>query len=64
MSNSGLSEFMQYVYKYGDVKDVEEAFEEFDPKAEWHEGKIENVDKEKIDEYKESYKQIHQLKSN
>lgn len=43
MSENSLSEFMKYVYKYGEVKDVEEAFEEYNPKNEWHEGKIENV---------------------
>ena len=37
-----LSEFLKTAYKYGRVKDLEEAFKEF-PVEEWHEGKIENV---------------------
>ena len=51
LSENGLSEFMEYVYKYGAVKDVEEAFEEYNPKNEWHEGKIENVINESSSEY-------------
>ena len=50
----GLSEFLKMAYKYGRVKDLEEAFEEFPVEKEWHEGKIENVlneDSEKYDYY-------------
>ena len=53
-----LSEFLKIAYKYGRVKDLEEAFEEFPVEKEWHEGKIENVlneDSEKIEEYKQSF---------
>ena len=49
-----LSEFLKTAYKYGRVKDLEEAFEEFPVEEEWHEGKIENVlneDSEKYDYY-------------
>ena len=38
-----LSEFLKTAYKYGKVKDLEEAFEEFPVEEEWHEGKIENI---------------------
>ena len=38
-----LSDFVNIAYKYGRVKDLEEAFEEFHVKEEWHKGKIENV---------------------
>ena len=51
MNEENLSEFMKLAYKLGRVKDVEEAFKEFPPEEEWHEGKIENVLKEKSVEY-------------
>lgn len=38
-----LSEFLKIAYKYGRVKDLEEAFEEFPVEEEWHKGKVENV---------------------
>lgn len=38
-----LSEFLKTAYKYGRVKDLEEAFKEFPVEEEWHEGKTENV---------------------
>ena len=38
-----LSEFLKTAYKYGRVKDLEEAFKEFPVEEEWHKGKIENV---------------------
>ena len=38
-----LSKFLKTAYKYGRVKDLEEAFKEFPVEEEWHEGKIENV---------------------
>lgn len=48
-------EFLKFIYKYGEVKDVSEAYEEYPPEEEWHKGKIENVlkgvDKERVDEY-------------
>lgn len=41
-----LSEFLKIAYKYGKVKNLEEAFKEFPVEEEWHKGKIENVVKE------------------
>ena len=38
-----LSKFLKTAYKYGRVKDLEEAFKEFPVEEEWHKGKIENV---------------------
>ena len=38
-----LSDFLKIAYKYGRVKDLEEAFEEFPIEEEWHKGKVENV---------------------
>lgn len=38
-----LSEFLKIAYKYGRVKDLEEAFEEFPVEEEWHKGKVENI---------------------
>lgn len=38
-----LSDFLKIAYKYGRVKDLEEAFEEFPVEEEWHKGKVENV---------------------
>ena len=49
-----LSEFLKIAYKYGRVKDLEEAFKEFPVEEEWHKGKVENVlneDSEKYDYY-------------
>ncbi len=47
----GLSDFIKFAYKNGDVKDVKEAFEKYPVEDEWHKGKIENV----INEPKEIY---------
>lgn len=44
--NKKYSEFMEFAYKTGRVRDVNEAFEEFPVEEEWHKGKIENVLKE------------------
>lgn len=41
--DENLSEFLKIAYKYGRVKDLEEAFEEFPVEEEWHKGKLENV---------------------
>lgn len=49
-----LSDFLKIAYKYGRVKDLEEAFEEFPVEEEWHKGKVENVlneESEKFDYY-------------
>ena len=55
----GLSDFLKIAYKYGRVKDLEEAFEEFPFEEEWHKVNVElfkigKVDNEKIEEYKKS----------
>ena len=42
-----LSEFLKIAYKYGKVKNLEEAFKEYPVEEEWHKGKIE--------EYKRSF---------
>jgi hypothetical protein len=46
-----LSEFLKIAYKYGKVKDLEEAFEDFPVEEEWHKGKVENVIKEDSKKY-------------
>ncbi len=38
-----FDEFLKFAYETGGVRKLEEAFEEFPPEEEWHEGKIENV---------------------
>ena len=38
-----LSVFLKTAYRYGRVKDLKEAFEEFPVDEEWHKGKVENV---------------------
>ena len=38
-----ISEFLKIAYKYGRVKELEEAFKEFPVEEEWHKGKKENV---------------------
>ena len=37
-----LSDFLKTAYKYGKVKDVKEAFEEYPVEEEWHKGNAEN----------------------
>ncbi|MGN1301952.1 MAG: hypothetical protein ACI4U9_05490 [Clostridia bacterium] len=51
MENDNLSKFMKVAYKYGKVKDLREAFEEFPVEKEWHEGKIEKLFEETDEEY-------------
>ena len=51
MNNKGISDFIQFAYKKGKIKELEEAFEEFNPKNEWHQGKIENVLAEENEDY-------------
>lgn len=46
-----LSDFLKAAYKYGRVKDLEEAFEEYPVEEEWHKGKIENVINEESEIY-------------
>lgn len=47
-----LSDFLKTAYKYGKVKNLKDAFEEYPVEEEWHKGKLENVIKE---EYKQSF---------
>lgn len=51
MKENGLSEFMKIAYKYGKVKDLQEAFQDFPVKEEWHKGEIENIIKEEEEPY-------------
>lgn len=46
-----LSDFLKFILKNGEIKEVEEAFKEFPPEEEWHKGKIENVLREESEEY-------------
>lgn len=46
-----LSDFLKIAYKYGRVKDLEEAFEKFPVEEEWHKGKVENVLNENSEVY-------------
>ena len=41
-----LSDFLKIAYKYGRVKELKNAFEEYPVEEEWHKGKLENVLKE------------------
>lgn len=50
-----LSDFLKIAYKYNRVKDLEEAFQEFPVKEEWHKGKIENVLSENAEDYNVGY---------
>ena len=38
-----MSDFLKFAYEKGKVKEAKEAFKEFNPKDEWHQGKVENV---------------------
>ena len=38
-----LSDFLKIAYKYGRVKELKNAFEEYPVEEEWHKGKLENV---------------------
>ena len=46
-----LSDFLKTAYKYGKVKELKEAFEEYPVEDEWHKGKLENVLKEDSKQY-------------
>lgn len=46
-----LSDFMKIAYKYGRVKELKNAFEEYPVEEEWHKGKLENVLKEDGESY-------------
>lgn len=51
MEENNLSEFMKIAYKYGKVKDLQEAFKDFPVEEEWHKGRIENIIKEEEEQY-------------
>ena len=46
-----ISDFLKFAIENNRIKDINEAFEEFPPKYEWHQGKIENVLMEENEEY-------------
>lgn len=46
-----ISDFLKFAIENNRVKDVKEAFEEFPPEEEWHQGKIENVLREDEEQY-------------
>ena len=50
-----LSDFLKTAYKYGKVKDVKEAFEEYPVEEEWHKGQSENVLREDEASYNVNY---------
>ena len=50
-----LSDFLKTAYKYGKVRDLKEAFEEFPVEEEWHKGRIENVINEDSETYNIDY---------
>ncbi len=41
MPNKKMSEFLQFAYKNNRVRDFSEAFQEFDPEEEYHQGNTE-----------------------
>ena len=45
MEKDEFSSFLEKAYKQGRVKNLEEAFINYPPEEEWHEGKIEKVKK-------------------
>ena len=51
MAKKEISDFLKYAYQSGRVRDASEAFLEFPPEEEYHEGKIENIFKESMQEY-------------
>ncbi len=60
-SNGGIgmdkyTKFIREEYERGNIKDVSEAFKEFPPEEEWHQGKIENVISEASIVYGSHYK--------
>ena len=50
-----ISDFLKTAYKYGKVKDIKEAFDEYPVEEEWHKGKIENILKEEEESYNINY---------
>ena len=43
MDEKEMQKFIEKAYKDGKVRDLQEAFLEFPPDEEWHQGKLENV---------------------
>ena len=50
-----ISDFLKFAYKYGKVKELKDAFEEYPVEEEWHKGKLENVLKEDNKKYDVNY---------
>ncbi len=50
-----LSDFLKTAYKYGKVKNLKDAFDEFPVEEEWHKGRVENVLKEDNEIYNNHY---------
>lgn len=46
-----LNDFMQYVYENDNIKEVDDAFNEYPVEEEWHKGSIENILREDVEEY-------------
>lgn len=53
MSDETMSDFLKCAYQIGKIKDVSEAFDEFNPEEEIHKGKTEFWLKEKTESYDE-----------
>lgn len=51
MKNQEMSEFLQFAYKNNKIRELSEAFQEFDPKEEYHQGNAEVFLKEKTEKY-------------
>lgn len=51
MPNKKMSEFLQFAYKNNRVRDLSEAFQEFAPEEEYHQGNTEVFLKEKTEQY-------------
>lgn len=50
-----ISDFLKFAYKYGKVKELKDAFEEYPVEEEWHKGKLENVLNEDTKKYNLNY---------
>ena len=56
-----ISDFLKFAIENNRIKDINEAFEEFPPKYEWHQGKIENVLMEENKEIKKAQEELEYL---
>ena len=41
----GISDFLKFAKEKGKIRELEEAFNEYPVEEEWHEGKVNNVNK-------------------